>query len=105
MTRETPPRDNYYTEVFDTLQARIAGARDLDGVEPEIALIRGRLHDFMNDHPKDLEPVIKCVRLITRAVADHYRMHPRDRNRLEGEALARVRELAAQFGPPEEDDV
>ena len=52
--------------------------------------------------PKDLEAVIKCVRLITRAVADHYRMHPRDRNRLEGEALVRVRELAAQFGTPEE---
>lgn len=62
----------FYDRVIDAAELREALA--VDGLDQDIALLRGTLRKHMKAHPGDLDVMLKSVTLLVRAVAARYRM-------------------------------
>lgn len=103
---DTTTTENFYIIPRASLRDRVNAAHGVEGTVHENALMRGRLAEFIDTHPDDIDTLIKCVRVIIRGVAEDYRMRPRDVAALSDAAIATVRDLATMFSkPPEETDV
>lgn len=55
---------------------RLPEARQLEGLDEEIALLRVKLNHLVAEHPDDMDGLIKAVRLLVQAVATKYRLSP-----------------------------
>jgi hypothetical protein len=96
-----------YNTPFKSLSDSLRAAARVEGLDEEIALIRGRLHKFADAHEDDIETVLKCVQMIVRAIAQRHRMQPTDAKAFEAAAIETTKNLCAQLLPPREvqDDV
>lgn len=55
---------------------RLPEARQMEGLDEEIALLRVKLSQLVAEHPDDMDGLIKAVRLLVQAVATEYRLSP-----------------------------
>ncbi|MBI2935891.1 MAG: hypothetical protein HYY31_03655 [Chloroflexi bacterium] len=56
---------------------RLPRAREVEGLDEEIALLRLRLLRHAKEHPENLEVLLKGVRLLVQAVVARYRLSPK----------------------------
>ena len=61
---------------------RLPEARQLEGLDEEIALLRVKLNQLVTEHPDDMDGLVKAVRLLLQAVATKYRLSPQAKNDL-----------------------
>ena len=77
------PQSFYREALSQAERLRIPGARQVMGLEEEIALMRVRLVSQAQEHPDSFELLIKGVSLLVRAVATQYRLSPAAQHHLE----------------------
>ena len=73
----------FYEEALtEAERLRLPRARGVEGIDDEIALLRVRLLGYAQEHPENLQVLMKGVELLTRAVAVRYRLSPQSRQDL-----------------------
>lgn len=70
-------QDFYAQALSRAERLRLARAKEVEGVDQEIALLRVKLQQLAGRHPDKLDLLFKGVNLLLRAVATRYRLSPR----------------------------
>ena len=74
----TSKAPGFYTEALSAAERmRLPKARDVEGIDEEIALLRVRLFQFAKEHPDQLDLLLKGVTLLVRAVTTKYQLSPK----------------------------
>ena len=78
-----PVKAGFYEEALSQAeQVALSRARDVDGLDEEIALLRVRLRSLAAEDPENLAPFLKGMELLVRAVGARYRLSKKDREDL-----------------------
>ena len=78
---------------------RLPEAREMEGLDEEIALLRVKLNQLVAEHPDDMDGLVKAVRLLVQAVAIKYRLSPQAENDLLKSAAGVVNGIAGMLMP------
>lgn len=92
--RPAPPRSFYERALSEAERPALAEARAVEGLEQEVALLRLRLRDALEQHPDDARLLHSGARLLIQALLAQHRLSPQQADHL-GDAVARVLE---EFG-------
>ncbi|MBI4297844.1 MAG: hypothetical protein HY676_04865 [Chloroflexi bacterium] len=69
------PLEGFYEKALSKAErVRLRHARQIQGLEEEIALLRVRLQTLARDHPENLELLLKGITTLIRAVSAKYRL-------------------------------
>jgi hypothetical protein len=99
---ETP---GFYTEALSEAERiRLPKAREVEGIDEEIALLRVRLFQFAKEHPDQLDLLLKGVTLLVRAVATKYRLSPKAKKDLTESLEGIINGIGRGMGLGEFDD-
>ena len=80
----------FYTEALkEAERVLLTEAREIEGLDEEIALLRVRLSSLLTQHPENTELLLKGVGMLVKAVATKYRLSSKARRNLT-EAIAEV---------------
>lgn len=93
----TPGLRFYAAAVEDA--AELLEAAEVSGVDAELASLRVALRKHVQEHPDDLELMLKSVRLIAQVVSAQYRMSPARTDELADTIGAVFRHVGAQMFP------
>ena len=58
-------------------RVRLAEARGVEGLDEEIALLRAKLRQLVEEHPERTELLLKGISLLVKAVATRYKLSPK----------------------------
>lgn len=79
----------------------LEAAREVEGLEEEIAVLRVRLFRALKEHPEDFRLMVHGVGMLVRAVAAQYRLSPKARRDLADNFAAVLNGLGDQILPPD----
>ena len=74
----TARRSFYHAALTEAERAGIAAARDIEGLEDEIAILRLRLREALAEHPEDLQLVERGVRLLIQSLLAEHRLSSKE---------------------------
>jgi hypothetical protein len=89
----------YDDAVSEAEQVELPEARQMEGLDEEIAVLRVRLKQTLKDHPCDLQLIAKGVDLLVKAVAAKYRLSPKAQRDLSDSIAGVVRGIGAVLYP------
>ena len=93
---------NFYHQALDRAERLdLERAREIEGLDDEIALMRVRLKRAMEEHPGDVQLLMKGLEILVRAVGARYRLSPKSRKDLAENLAATLNSLGDQLLPPE----
>ncbi len=93
---------NFYRQVLDKAERLdLERAREMEGLDDEIALMRVRLKRAVGERPQDVQLLVKGLEILTRAVGARYRLSPKSRRDLADNLAATLNSLGNQLLPPE----
>jgi len=75
-------------------------AVDVVGLDDEIAALRVRLREMLNEEEPDMPAVLKALEVLTKAVAAQYRMSPRSKKELSDNLAAVLNSFGDLILPP-----
>jgi hypothetical protein len=98
---KTPAKSpaGFYADIID--EADLAKARDVTGIDDEIAILRIRLHQVMENNKEDYATMLKLLAGLVRAVQAAYRMSSRAADEFGANLADTMSGLHAQFFPEE----
>lgn len=68
-------KKGFYAEALsEAEQVRLPEAREIEGLDEEIALLRVKLSGALAEHPDNMPLMLRAVELLVRAVAAKYRL-------------------------------
>jgi hypothetical protein len=94
-------RNFYRGAVGRAERLELERAREIEGLDDEIALMRVRLKTAVEEHPEDMQLLVKGVEILVRAVGARYRLSPKSRKDLADSLTATLNSLGDQLLPPE----
>ncbi len=71
------PREFYAKVLSRSERIRLSKARQVEGIDEEIALLRVKLMQLVEEHPEQVDLLYKGVNLLMRAVATRYKLSPK----------------------------
>lgn len=74
-------------------------AREMEGLEEEIAVLRVKLNTALKDNKKDFALMVAGTGMLVRAVATQYRLSPKARKELADQMSAVLNSLGDQLLP------
>lgn len=80
--KKITPRSFYRQALSEAERVMLPGAREMEGLEEEIAVLRVKLHQALEEHPDNLPIFLKGVELLVRAVSAQYRLSPKAQEQL-----------------------
>lgn len=91
--------DSFYGSALDAAGRNdLAAALAVEGLDEEVALLRLRLRESLEQHPEDIDLLHRGVRLLVQSLLAQHRLSPRQAEHL-GEAVANViEEFGAALG-------
>lgn len=93
---------NFYRQALDQAERLdLERAQEIEGLDDEIALMRVRLKRAMEEHPQDVQLLVKGLDILIRAVGARYRLSPKSRRDLAENLAATLNSLGDQLLPPE----
>ncbi|HEY5640693.1 MAG TPA: hypothetical protein VIW01_11655 [Dehalococcoidia bacterium] len=92
-------RDFYTAALSEAERLQLADARQLDGLDEEIALLRVRLRSALEERPEDFDLLREGIALLVRAVATQYRLSPKARKDLAERMAAVLNSVGDQILP------
>ena len=99
-----PPRvtaRNFYRQSLDRAERLdLEQAQEIEGLDDEIALMRVRLKRAVEEHPEDIQLLVKGLDILVRAVGARYRLSPKSRKDLAENLAAALNSLGDQLLPP-----
>lgn len=67
--------ESFYESALSAAERKhLPQARDVQGLDEEIAVLRLRLRSALEDHPDNMKLMLKGVELLTRAISAKYRL-------------------------------
>ena len=100
---EISARDFYADVLSEASRARLEKARELEGINEEIALLRVKLRDVMAENPNKTELMYKGIDMLMKAVATRYKLSPKSKDDLNDSIVGVIngigRELWPEAGP------
>ena len=84
-------------------RVRLSRARQLQGLDEEIALLRVRLGSLVEEQPENVELLIKGIGMLVRAVSAKYRLSPRSEKDLYQSLLGVLQGVGSILVPEEPD--
>ena len=89
----------FYEEALtEAERLRLPKAQGVEGIDDEIALLRVRLLSYAQEHPENLEALMRGVALLTRAAAVRYRLSPKSQQDLTESIIGVVQGLGGSMG-------
>jgi len=67
--------------------------------------LRAALNKYFHDHPDEIATALKLLTVLVRAIAQRHRMQPKETRKLEDWTIESLKDVAAQFRPPDDDEV
>ncbi|MBI2872965.1 MAG: hypothetical protein HYY00_07255 [Chloroflexi bacterium] len=93
-----PAEESFYGETLSRAERmRLARARQVQGLDDEIALLRVRIARLAQEEPEKTDLLLKGVRLLVQAVATRYRLSPQAQDDLAGNIAAVLRDIGGAF--------
>ena len=93
---------NFYGGALDQAERLdLEQAQEIEGLDDEIALMRVRLKRAVEEHPEDVQLLVKGLDILVRAVGARYRLSPKSRRDLAENLAATLNSLGDQLLPPE----
>jgi hypothetical protein len=93
-------RERFYGKALSQAElVMLEEARDLEGLDEEIAMLRVRLFTALRDHPEDLRLLTHGIAILVRAVAAQYRLSPKARRDLSDHLSNLLNSLGDQLLP------
>jgi len=74
-------------------------AREMEGLDEEVALLRVRLKEALEERPQDVQLIAKGVDLLVKAVAARYRLSPKAQRELSDSIAGVVRGIGTALYP------
>ena len=74
-------------------------ARQMEGLDEEVALLRVRLKEALEGRPQDMQLIAKGVDLLVKAVAAKYRLSPKAQRELSDSIAGVVRGICTALYP------
>ena len=100
---EISVRDFYADVLSEASRARLETARELEGIDEEIALLRIKLRDVMAQNPEKVELMYKGMDMLMKAVTTRYKLSPKSKDDLNDSIVGVIngigRELWPEGGP------
>ena len=96
--RRHHPAEGFYQEALGEAE-RWEWARQMEGLDEEIALLRVRLKEALEERPEDMQLIAKGVDLLVKAVAAKYRLSPKAQRELSDSIAGVVRGIGAVLYP------
>ncbi|MBI4298341.1 MAG: hypothetical protein HY666_01085 [Chloroflexi bacterium] len=92
----------FYRQVLSQAQRiKLDEARQVEGLDEEIALLRVHLSQLVQEQPDKLELLLKGIRLLVHAVAVRYRLSPQAEQDLSKSLANVIREVGGLLMPEE----
>lgn len=102
-TAKIDAKDFYADVLSEASRARLEAARELDGVDEEIAFLRVKLRDQMMKDPEKAALFYKGVDTLMKAVTTRYKLSPKSKDDLNDSIVGVIngigRELWPEAGP------
>lgn len=93
-------RKDFYERVLsETERVLLAEAKEVKGLDEEIALLRVRLSRLLVKHPDDMEMLLKGVNMLVKAVATRYRLSTEAKENLTEAISTVIREVGGALYP------
>jgi hypothetical protein len=93
---------NFYRQALDEAELLdLERAQEMEGLDDEIAMMRVRLKRAVEEHPQDVQLLVKGLDILVRAVGARYRLSPKSRRELADNLAATLNSLGEQLLPPE----
>ena len=93
---------DFYTRVLGEAEKKLLPqARELEGLDEEIALLRVKLIQALREKPQDLELLLKGVGMLVRAVSTRYRLSKKGEEDLYQSVLGVLRGIGDALSPEE----
>ena len=100
---EISTRDFYADVLSEASRARLETARELEGIDEEIALLRVKLREMMAESPDRVQLIYKGMDTLMKAVTTRYKLSPKSKNDLNDSIVGVIngigRELWPEGGP------
>jgi len=99
---ETRPQDakGFYEKALSEAERReLPKARQMEGLDEEIAVMRVRLQQALRERPEDVQLISKGLDLLVKAVAAKYRLSPKARKDLSDSIAGVVEGIGAALYP------
>ena len=88
----------FYREALGEAE-RWERARQMEGLDEEVALLRVRLKETLEERPQDMQLIAKGVDLLVKAVAAKYRLSPKAQRDLSDSIAGVVRGIGTALYP------
>ncbi|MBI4337033.1 MAG: hypothetical protein HY683_04300 [Chloroflexi bacterium] len=92
------PQEFYAAALTEAERLRLSRAKEVKGLDEEIALLRVRLLKLVREHPEDFDLLLKGIALLVRAVSARYRLSPKAEDDLAASIAGVVKGIGAQLG-------
>jgi hypothetical protein len=97
------PQAFYSRALSRAERLRLAEARELQGLDEEIALLRVKLQRLAEEHPERLDLLFKGVGLLVRAVSTRYKLSPSSQEDLAASIAGVLKGIGGVLGLEEHD--
>ncbi|MBI4300979.1 MAG: hypothetical protein HY664_00040 [Chloroflexi bacterium] len=89
----------YEVALTEAERIRLPQAREIEGLDEEIALLRLSLRRLVVEHPEDMELLLKGVGMLVRAVATKYRLSQKAEDDLYQSVLGVLKGIGGALWP------
>ena len=90
----------FYEKALSEAERReLPEARQMEGLDEEIAVMRVRLQQALKERPEDVQLIAKGLNLLVKAVAAKYRLSPKARKELSDSIAGVVEGIGAVLYP------
>ena len=102
-TAKVDPNDFYADVLSEAEGARLEAAREMDGIDEEVAILRIKLRDQIMQHPEKADLLFKNMNTLMKAVSTQYKLSPKSHDDLNDSIIGVIngigRELWPEGGP------
>ena len=98
--RPSSRKRGFYAEALSEAERiRLPEAREIEGLDEEIALLRVRLSTMLSEHPENTELILKGVGMLVKAVATKYRLSKKAKENLADAITEVLKEVGGALYP------
>ena len=104
--RPCAPTDGFYDAVLtEAERVRLPRARQLEGLDEEVAVLRVRLAALLAEHPEDLPLFLKWMETLVKTVATRYRLSKKSEKDLYQSIMGVLNGVGAMLWPEGTDGI
>ena len=98
-TADISVKDFYADVLSEASRVRLETAREMEGIDEEIALLRVKFRDLLAKNPERIELVYKGMDMLMKAVTARYKLSPKSRNDLNDSIVGVINGIGRELWP------